>query len=163
VISGLTDAVRGMLDESQLARWDVASDVGSRLLRGDQSIGDIGLSTNGDRSKDDGEIYDQWNWAYGFDDSQQPFVRNVASSYSRDADQLLRDWGQYGPNPRPLSAAEQARMQDEFFALQFRMEREFQHLLTSEQRDAMRRRPPAVIRFHFGDSSSTNRNTGNSF
>ncbi|MBI1849651.1 MAG: sigma-70 family RNA polymerase sigma factor [Planctomycetes bacterium] len=163
LISDITNSVNGMLTDSQRAQWDAIQNVSGRLMRGDESIGDIGMLDDVASGKYAENVYQQWDWAYSFDESQQGAVRSVAASYTTEAERLLRDYGQYGANPRALSPTEQARLYEDFFVLQARMEREFHHVLTPEQLELMRRHPPAIIRFHYGSSSNTSRNTGNSF
>lgn len=160
MIDQLSESLRSMLDAGQRSRWDNVQNVASTLMGGDEAVGELGLQPNGSAVD---SIYQLWNYEYGFSESQQGEVRTFASTYQSEAERLLRQYGQFGESIAPLSPADRARLNEEFFQLQMRMEREFQYLLTPEQRAASRRRAPSVIRFHYGGDTSVRRNNGNSF
>ncbi|MBI1849853.1 MAG: sigma-70 family RNA polymerase sigma factor [Planctomycetes bacterium] len=155
----LDDVVRNLVDENQRARLDDVFAVEAHVLNANETIVELGIAANGLQD----ELVNDWNHVYSFTPGQMDFVNGLANTYVQEARALLGRYGQIGDNVAPLSSSDAAQLDQLLMLLQSRMEREMDPILTPQQKEAFRSRPPVVIFFRSGIAFHDHQSSGAGF
>ena len=152
--AAIDDGLDDIVNADQRERWESARRITAGQMRGPEALATFGIDAGGEGSSLVDSVVSHWSDAYDFNPGQRSSAEEGARRLLRDARTILARYGQEGDSPRRLAPAEAAAMDDEFLALQAAVERGFDPLLTGEQRSALRRRPPHLIRFRSGRNAN---------
>jgi len=149
-----------VLSPDQKKNWGKVSGFAGDILRGNNTMAEIGISPKESSSK---EISNRWKKAYGFSAEQMENVTPVATKFEKEAAALLKQYGQYKEKPEPLNPADKISMLNDFYDLQAQMEKQFGHLMTPKQRKQLPRRDPTIFRFNYGSGAGISVRRGPGF
>lgn len=156
LIASIADATEAQVSPEDRARWDAVRRVASQMLSGSSATLDMGLFGDAATAEEAQAIVDHWNRSYSFSAEQREKAAAAATKFADDARAVLRRYGQFGTNLPAPTAEVAAQIDADMYSLHKMREAAFQDILTADQKQRARRRPPTIFKFGYGQNRNIN-------
>lgn len=156
LIASIADATEAQISPEDRARWSAVRRVASQMLGGSSATLDMGLYGDAATPEEVQTIVDHWNRSYSFSAEQREKAAAAATKFADDARAVLRRYGQFGTNLPAPTPEVTAQIDADMYAAHKMREAAFQDILTADQKQRARRRPPAIFRFDYGQNRNIN-------
>lgn len=154
LFASVSEVVDGLLTPEQREQWQELAPIWSVVAEGNRRTVLLGLQRS-DAIQD--RIVREWSTHFGLSAAQESTMGPMVGRFVEQAREVLRASGQLGNDRTPLGDDGAARLREQFYQLQQRMEAQIFAQLSDEQRARLSGQIPVL--FTFDDSGTVSINS----